>query len=284
MNLDPDCVAYLAELEALNLPAGTVEEVRARYRALCARYAGKRTEVARVEELHAPIRARLYEDRAGAPVLVWFHGGRMVSGDLETHDQVCRMLASETGFRVLAADYRLAPEHLFPAAVEDALAAVTFAKTLSNRVAVGGDSAGGHLALWAATREHLEALVLVYPMLDATRSRPSHAEFAGGPATSSEDIRVGYEWWLPQGVDLLDERVSPLFTKELHAVRRAMVVTAGVDPLRDEGLEIARRLEMSGVPVTSLHYEDHLHGFLTYVARFAAAREVVTQIAGFLSL
>lgn len=280
--LDPDCLAYLEEMRALALPAATPAEIRARYGALCARYSGPPVDV-RVEDIAGPVPLRLYG--AGPRLLVWFHGGRMVSGDLDTHDAPCRLLARASGGRVLAVDYRLGPEHPYPAALEDAAAALEFARTLSDEVALGGDSAGASLALAAALEAPgvVSALALIYPMIDATCSLPSHREFEDGPGTSSRDIRLGYDWWLPAGTDRRAPRVSPLWASGLAALPRTFVLTCGVDPLRDEGLELARRLSAAGVAVERRHYPGHLHGFLTYPARFAAAARAVAETARFLA-
>ena len=284
--LHPDCQAFLEEVARLNIPASTVEEIRARYRRLCRHFAGPRAEGVETSEIEAPVRARLYATSPAAPLLVWFHGGRMISGDLETHDAVCRLLASRSGWRVLIVDYRLAPEHPFPAAVEDASAALAFARAMSPAVAIGGDSAGASLALAAALTapQSAAALVLIYPMIDATCHLPSHAEFRAGPGTSSEDIRLGYTLWLPPGADARDPRISPLFSPSFAGLPPTFLLTAGIDPLRDEGVRLAARLIESEVPLTHTHYPRHLHGFLTYPARFTAAGEAVAHAAAFLSL
>jgi acetyl esterase len=284
--LHPDCRAFLDEVARLNIPASTVPEIRARYRRLCRHFGGPRVEGVETTEVDAPVRARLYATAPAAPLLVWFHGGRMISGDLETHDAVCRLLAFHTGWRVLAVDYRLAPEDPYPAAVEDASAAFAFARSLSPAVTLGGDSAGASLALTVAlaSPQASAALVLIYPMIDATCHLPSHAEFRGGPGTSSDDIRLGYTLWLPPGADAQDPSISPLFSPSFAGLPPTFLLTAGVDPLRDEGVRLAARLIEDEVPVTHVHYADHLHGFLTYPARFSAAGEAAAQIALFLSL
>lgn len=278
--LHPDCLAYLEELRELSMPASTPEEVRARYRFLCERYAGPRIDV-RVEDVSGPVPMRLYGE--GERLLVWFHGGRMVSGDLETHDWLCRALARESEGRVLAVDYRLAPEHRSPAALEDASAALRFARTLSGKVSTGGDSAGAALALAAALDDPgaLSELVLIYPMIDATCSLPSHSEFENGPGTSGRDIVLGYEWWLPADADRRDARVSPLHAEGFEKLPRTLLVTCGVDPLRDEGMELVQRLSTARLEVEHVHYSTLLHGFLTYPARFGAAQDAIAEIAAF---
>jgi acetyl esterase len=283
-DLHADCLAYLAEVAGLNLPAGTIAEVRARYRALCARYAGPPAPVAHVEHLTSPVHARLYADRAEAPLLVWFHGGRMISGDLDTHDAACRLLVRASGWRVLSAAYRLAPEHPYPAALEDARQALALAGMLSPTVALGGDSAGGLLALAVAldSAPPVQALVLVYPMLDAACQSPSHREFLAGPGPSSRDMRAGYDLWLPPGADPLDPAISPLYAPDLRALPPVFLLTAGADPLRDEGLALAARIREAGRPLTAVHEPAHIHGFFTYPARFQAARRACRGIGAFL--
>ena len=272
--LAPDSAAYLAEVARLNLPARTIDEIRARYRRLCAHFAPPRLEVASVVD---DSRTRLYANNDRAPVLVWFHGGRMISGDLETHDALCRQLVHHSGWRVLAVDYRLAPEHPCPAAFEDAALAMHASYLLSPTVAVGGDSAGALLAIDAA-RGGAAAMVLIYPMIDATLSCPSHAEFRTGPGPSSEDMRFGYDLWLQPGTDRRDPRISPLFEPNLAALPPAFVAVSGVDSLRDEGLRFAQQLPSP----TLAFYEGEVHGFLTYAARFRAAGDVIERIAAFL--
>jgi acetyl esterase len=277
LDLHPDCLAYLEELRALAMPASTAEEVRARYRFLCTRYAGERVEVA-VRDAGGRAPLRVYGEGGG--VLLWFHGGRMVSGDLETHDSLCRRLARSLRGRVVAVDYRLAPEHLDPAQTEDARWALEAVRSLGGKLAVGGDSAGAWLALEAALEEPagIESLVLAYPMIDAACGLASHGEFEAGPGTSGRDIRLGYEWWLGGR-----RRESPLRAEGFEKLPRTYVLTCGVDPLRDEGLELGRRLKAAGVAVVERHYAGHLHGFLTYPARFSAAEEVVEEVAGFVA-
>ncbi len=274
MVLAPDSAAYLAEVARLGLPARTIDEIRARYRRLCAHFAPPRLELASVVD---GARTRLYANSDRAPVLVWFHGGRMISGDLETHDPLCRQLAHASGWRVLAVDYRLAPEHPYPAAFEDAALAMRAAHSLSSTVAVAGDSAGAILAIDAARRGAV-AMVLVYPMIDATLSCPSHAEFRMGPGPSSEDMRLGYDLWLQSGRDRRDPRISPLFDTSTAGLPTAFVAVSGIDSLRDEGMRFAQKLTSP----TLVCYEGEVHGFLTYAARFHAAGDVVERIAAFL--
>ena len=274
MVLAPDSAAFLEEVARLSLPTRTIKEIRARYRHLCAHFAPPLLEVASVVD---GTRTRLYADSDQAPVLVWFHGGRMISGDFDTHDALCRQLVHASGWRVLAVDYRLAPEHPYPAAFEDAALAMRAASSLSSILAVGGDSAGAILAVDAARRGSA-AMVLVYPMIDATLSCPSHTEFRTGPGPSSEDMRIGYDLWLRPGTERQDPRISPLFDANLSALPPAFVAVSGIDSLRDEGIQFAQKLTSP----TLVCYEGEVHGFLTYAARFQAAGDAVDRIAAFL--
>ncbi|GLZ75196.1 hypothetical protein Afil01_00030 [Actinorhabdospora filicis] len=232
------------------------------------------------------VAARLYRPSAGASrVLVYLHGGMWSIGSLETHDRACRALARDAGVSVLAVDYRLAPEHPFPAAVEDAVAVFGWATRLDARPGIGGDSAGGHLAALASIvlRDGggplPSALVMAYPNTDLTFSRPSTREKAEGWGLTTDAVMWGAEQWVPDPATRADPRVSPLFAG-LAGLPPAVVVTAEHDPLRDEGEEFAARLGEAGVPVVLRREEGMIHGFLTLhgvspavesaTARFAA--------------
>lgn len=260
LTLAPEAAAFLEEISRLEAPAGP----RARYEYLCARFAGELVEVREVVELDRPLRMRHYKQGPG-PLLAWFHGGRFISGSLETHDALCRRLANACGGQVLAVDYRLAPEHPYPAAFEDARAAAAFAAALHPRVAAGGDSAGAALALACG----IETLALVYPMLDPGCNTLSHRRFMLGPGPSGDDMRAGWRQFLPEGGG---------FQLATGHVKRALVVTAEVDPLLDEGLALLGRLGTA----EHAHLPGYIHGFLTYPGRFRAAQEVVERIGLFL--
>jgi acetyl esterase len=225
-----------------------------------------------------PLKARHYEpDTSGAvpALLVFFHGGGYVLGDLDTHDDVCRLLCRETGLQVLAVDYRLAPEHPFPAAVDDAEAAVRWAQEHAAQfgvhktaIAVGGDSAGGNLAAvtaqhMAATGRPLLAQLLVYPGTDRSVRRDSHDRFGTGFFLSDADREWFYTLYLAGNEALgQDPRVSPLLTRPLPAVAPAIVVTGGFDMLRDEGEAYAAHLGSAGLAAELLRFDRLGHGFL----------------------
>lgn len=225
---------------------------------------------------------------ARPPVLVYLHGGGWACGDLRTHDRLCRRLCAEAGFMVIAVDYRLAPEHPFPAGREDAVAVLreVLARAADlggdpERVAVGGDSAGGNLAALAciALRDAGEPLpglqVLIYPGTDLRRLLPSHRLFGEGFLLT----RAQMDWYLEQyRAAPEDPGASPLLAPDLSGLPEAIVVTAGFDPLRDEGEAYAARLSEAGVPVTHLEAPDLVHGFANMDGALPAARRMVGRI------
>jgi acetyl esterase len=228
---------------------------------------------------HGAIGLRLYRPAtaaAAAPALVYYHGGGWVIGDLDTHDVLCRELAHRAGCVVVAVDYRLAPEHRFPAAVDDCLAAARWvhaqAATLGidpSRIALGGDSAGGNLATVTsiALRDNGGFLprlqLLIYPGTDMRAIAPSHGSNGQGYMLTSDSISYYRGHYLPDKADWTDWRASPLLQPELSGLPPAFVLTAGFDPLRDEGREYADRLSQAGVPTQYVCFERQIHGFIT---------------------
>ncbi len=225
-----------------------------------------------------PVPMRAYRP-AGAqgilPALVFFHGGGWTIGDLDTHDVVCRSLANGARCAVFSVDYRLAPEHPFPAAVEDCVAATNYvareAAVLNvdpTRVAVGGDSAGGNLATVVALTARDERgpairfQLLVYPATDQRAEFPSHERNAEGYLLTRKAIEYFRGHYLPRGEDWPDWRASPLLAASLSGLPPAYVLTAGYDPLVDEGRAYAERLAREGVVVEYRNYPDMVHGFL----------------------
>jgi acetyl esterase len=238
------------------------------------------------------LRLRIYRPTASEPlpVLVWLHGGGWVVGSLDSHDPVCRHLAVTTPSIVVAPDYRLAPEHRFPAGLEDAWAALAW--TVSEaaglggdpaRVAVGGDSAGGNLAAVAARRARDRGLplalqVLAYPVTDFAFETASYVEHGTGLNLT----RAKMEWYWGQylgGADGSHEDASPLQAGRLGGVAPALVQTAGFDPLRSEAEAYAARLAEAGVPVTLTPYPTMIHGFLRMPALVPHALEGLAEIA-----
>ncbi len=242
--------------------------------------------VASVQDLraagpHGPIALRAYRPTGSAadtvlPVLVYFHGGGWVIGDLDTHDVLCRELANAAGCAVVAVDYRLGPEHRFPAAVDDCLAAVRWVREQAaalrvdaRRLAVGGDSAGGNLAAVAclALRDALEPLpvfqLLIYPATDMRAVAPSHAQHAQGYLLTADSIAYYRGHYVPDAARWTDWRASPLLAVDHGRLPPALVITAGFDPLRDEGRQFADALSGAGTKAQYVCFERQIHGFVT---------------------
>ncbi len=240
--------------------------------------------------------ARLYRPSGAGPfpTTVFFHGGGFVIGDLDTHDQACRRLCRDARTVVLSVDYRLAPEHPFPAAVEDALAAVRWAADhLSelggdDRLAVGGDSAGGNLSAVVAQAmpDRLTAQLLLYPAVDMAGDYPSRVENASGYFLDIEMM----EWFFlhyvtdASGVDAQDPRLSPLHAPSCEGLPPAVVVTAEFDPLRDECEAYAEGLAAAGVEVVVERFDGLIHGFLDMTFSPAAEGAVAETVDRFARL
>jgi acetyl esterase len=242
---------------------------------------------------------RIYHPSDGGPAevgarpgLVWFHGGGFVIGDLDTADAECRRLCEATGVVVVSVDYRLAPEHPHPAAVDDCLAATRWVAAHAaaigidpSRLAVGGDSAGGNLAAVVAQQcrgvgPDLAFQLLVYPVTDLASELgdtpyPSMAENAEGYFLTAETMRWFADRYVPDGVDPADPTISPLRASSLEGLPPALVLTCGYDPLRDEGRAYAAALEAAGVPVECHCEESGIHGLLAMSAIAAIGRDFV---------
>jgi acetyl esterase len=247
-----------------------------------------------VDGAEGPLRARHYaplsHGRFGsAPLLVWFHGGGFVVGDLDSADQPCRMLCRYADVHVLSVDYRLAPEHRFPASVDDALAAFAWALDHAGelgadprRVAVGGDSAGGNLAAVVAqqTRQRRPPAgqLLVYPPTDLLNRLPSADRFADGYFLTDSDA-VWYRDVYTGDADRSDPRLSPLLADDLTGLAPALVITAAFDVLRDHGESYARAMEAAGTPVVLRRVPSLIHGFFNTTGINQASYEAVVGIA-----
>ncbi|MGN6587600.1 MAG: alpha/beta hydrolase, partial [Solirubrobacterales bacterium] len=260
----------------------------------------------RVEALELPgpagtIAARLYVPpqtaQAPPPLLVYYHGGGWVIGDLESHDDPCRFLAAHSEAAILSVDYRLAPEHPFPAAVEDAEAAyawaVANAERLSvapGRIGVGGDSAGANLAaaVCLMTRERRlptpTMQLLIYPATETAGVARSRRTFAEGFFLTRGDMDWFEERYLPPGADREDPRVALLNATDLSGLPPAYIAVAGFDPLRDEGEAYAQRLREAGVQVALRRHAGLTHTFANLTAICPSAREAMLEAAGALRL
>ena len=263
--------------------------LRAGYLDAALRLGGAREEVAEVQDvvLGGPAGRAYRPAGACSPLgaIVWCHGGGWVMGDIEGFEHVCRALANASGQVVVSVDYRLAPEHPFPAALDDALAAVRWAlghgaRQLGfdpGRVIVGGDSAGGNLAAVAA-RHHADRLaghVLVYPVADAAMDTPSYRESAGADVggLTPDSMQRCFAAYL-QDADVANPDVSPL-RGELSGLPPALVAVAHHDVLRDDGLAYAAALEAAGVEVELLRFDDMVHGFLRWGGTVERATELI---------
>ncbi|MEM1230828.1 MAG: alpha/beta hydrolase [Pseudomonadota bacterium] len=244
-----------------------------------------------------PIGARLYVPQgagdATLPGLIFIHGGGFMIGDLDTHDSPCRQLANTAGCRVIALDYRLAPEHKFPAAVDDVIAAATHITTHAadygmdaNRLAVGGDSAGGNLSavlcnhLAAAGKNPFALQLLIYPATDGTVETQSRLELQEGITLEKKVIDFFMEGYLG-GVETDDEdpRLNPAKAAGFAGVAPAHIVTAQYDPLRDEAKVYADLLEADGVPASYRCYEGLMHNFILQTGVVSAAKRAVDDMA-----
>jgi len=303
--LHPEARALLEMMDAQGAPPlETQDPVEARSARLepMKLLGGEPDALARVENLFSPgpagdIPLRLYAtDHVGLrPALVYFHGGGFVFGNLDTHDAVCRAIAKASGAVVVAVDYRLAPEHKFPAAVDDSYAATKWvaanAERLgidAHRIAVGGDSAGGNLATVIALRcrdaggPALAAQVLIYPVTDvSTFETGSHRELAEGYFLT----RAAMEWFTGHYLASADHKrhpeVSPLLAPNLSGLPPALIITAEFDPLRDEGEAYARRIQQAGVPVTVTRYPGMIHGFVSMRGVLSGGRQAIQEAAHF---
>jgi acetyl esterase len=252
-----------------------------------------------VEDIHVagaegPLRARVYDCAQGAmrPTLIYFHGGGFVYGDLDSHDAICRRLANAGDLRVISVEYRLAPEHPFPAAPEDAWAALNDIVARADdlgvdaaRLGVGGDSAGGNLAAVTARRAarggriKLRHQLLIYPVTQCIATTPSRDKFAEGYFLTRESMDWFDGFYMPPGADRQDERASPLLAPPPEGLAPALVITAGFDPLLDEGRDYAKLLKDAGVACDHVDYDDQIHGFFSFTAFSTRAERAIEDAA-----
>jgi acetyl esterase len=247
---------------------------------------GRVAEIASVEDTLAEgVPVRVYRPGgAGAGALVWLHGGGWAIGSLESHDPLCRALAVRAGVAVVAVDYRLAPEHPYPAAVEDAWAVTSWAAGTFDKVAVGGDSSGGHLAAVTAIRARdrrvpLALQVLVVPVTDYAFDTGSYAANGAGFALERATMEWFWDMFAPGREAADDPEVSPLRAPDVAGVCPALVVTAEYDPLRDEGEAYAARLRDAGVPVEHTRVEGMVHGFFRMPGVIDRANDAIDLVA-----
>jgi acetyl esterase len=278
-------------------------ELRAQLRTMVALMDEPAPDLPRIEDVHiggpaGQIPARIYAPSvSGAPLpaVTYFHGGGWVQGDLETHHGLCARLAKHAGALVVAVDYRLAPEHKFPAAVDDCFAAYRWLRTRGldvgadpGRVAVAGDSAGGNLSavvsqLAAAGGVALPTCqVLIYPALDFSLETDSHRELADGHVIPRDRVLWYMQQYLTSDADKTDRRASPLRATSLAGQPPAMIVTAGFDPLRDEGRAYGDRLREAGVDVVHREYPGQIHAFVSLTKAIPQGMTCTLEVAEYL--
>jgi acetyl esterase len=299
--LDPQVKVLLDQMAAANQPpfhSQSPVDARKAMEAML-NVLGPGPEVHKVEDRKIPgpagdIPIRIYTP-AGKPngILVYFHGGGWVVGDLASHDYVCRVFTNETGCTVVAIDYRLAPEHLFPAGPDDCYAATQWASKNAaslgcdaDHIAVGGDSAGGNLAaaisLMARDRggPRIRHQMLIYPVTDSAMDTPSYKEFtADGFVLSKLDMEWFWNYYIPNAKDRENPYASPARAKDLKNLPPAHIITASHDPLRDEGEAFAELLKKAGNKVKVKRYEGVVHGFVSLQAAIDQGKTATRELA-----
>ena len=303
MPLDPlvkaflDQAAQMPRPKAWDVPIGAL---RRNFAGMMGLVGPKDVPIGRIENFaipapHGELQARAYVPVAAGgealPALLYFHGGGFVVGDLDTHDGLCRLLAHEGGFRVIAIDYRLAPEHKWPAALDDAMTA--FAWIAQNatalgidggRIAVGGDSAGATIAasLTQATKDKGAAIafqLLLFPGTDLAGHFASMEKFAVGYFIDKSTIDWNKAQLLPPGADPASPQISPLRAKDFSGLPPAFILLAGYDPFHDEGLAYAEKLRQDGVNVAVADHDDMVHCFIYLQTVLPQAHEAMSQAA-----
>ncbi|RSM39659.1 alpha/beta hydrolase [Amycolatopsis balhimycina DSM 5908] len=299
--LDAQLLLRLQKIARAELVRGSVERSRALLDQGRHLVGGKPIEPVSVREIAVPtpdgdLPATLYTPVGlpeQSPLLVFFHGGGWVIGTRSSHDNAARYLAKHAGVRVLSIEYRLAPEFPFPAATEDALAAFEYAVAKASdlgadpaRIAVGGDSAGGNLAAVTAQQAVRRGgpapafQLLIYPATDFAQRYRSQDLFAEDLFLTDVHMKWFEGHYVPEGTDLTDPRLSPLHADDLSGLPPALIVTAGFDPLRDEGEAYAQKLREAGVDVALRRHDDLIHGFINFTGVGTRFREALAETAG----
>ena len=304
MGLKPEITAYLAERSATGLPQvwqAPLAEIRentklhiALKQPLLQIYSVDHRSI-NGPTSNLPIRIYRPSEENNLPALVFFHGGGWVIGDIDTHDTLCRELSDGSGAAVYSVNYAKAPEHQFPAAVDDSLLATRHVIASHAelgidpaRVGTGGDSAGGNLATVVAqalrgTLSHPLALqLLIYPVTDLRLSTPSYQTYAQGYGLTAIAMRHFRDTYLRDEADIADTRASPLLTADLSGMPPALVLTAGFDPLRDEGAAYADALSAAGNPAQYICFERQIHGFIVMGGAVDEANTAVRLCADYL--
>jgi acetyl esterase len=304
MPLDPIVKGFLDQMKAAGGPkmseAGALAG-REQFNGLMQMVGPKDVPVGKIENITVPtpsggVPIRVYTPvAAGAdamPALIYFHGGGFVIGNIESHDGLCRMMANEGSLRVISVDYRLAPEHKYPAALDDAFAAVVWVAQNAaqigvdaNRIAVGGDSAGGALAAICAQMAKarggmaLAAQMLLFPVTQIGEETGSIREFAVGYFLEKDTLDWFYSSYLTADADKSDPKISPLRAKDLSGLPPAYILLGGYDPLHDEGMQYADKLRAAGVKVTVADHSDMVHTFIYLQAVLPQAHDALANAA-----
>ena len=302
MTLDPQVAQVLEWVRNANIPDYadlTPTAARAQFEAAVPKLDARRADGLRVEDRKLPgsageIPIRVYAPAGAAsplPVAVWFHGGGFVIGSLESYDPLCRALAKQAGIVLVSVDYRLAPEHPHPAAVDDAFTALQWVAANAavlggdaSRLAVAGDSAGGNLAAVCAilARDHggppLCRQVLIYPATAARPDSESHQAFAEGYLLTRRSILWFHEHHSGDKDFSGDFRFAPLIAPDVSGLAPALVIVAGFDPLRDEGIAYANRLKEAGNPVDLLSFDGMVHGFISLSGYVEGGKVAIAQV------
>jgi acetyl esterase len=300
MTLDPVFETMLRDMAVPDVTKMSAPEARAAMHPMLLAVAAKDVPIGKVADITAPgpagpIAMRVYTPvaaGAASPGIVFFHGGGFVIGSVDLYDSFCRILANESGARVVSVDYRLAPEHPFPAAIDDAFAALKWVEANAaslgidaNALAVAGDSAGGTLAAVACQlgRENggprVAFQLLIYPLLTMCEETESMRAFGEGYFLDKGAMNWFGRHYVPKGMQLDDPRLSPLACGDLAGLPPAYIVTAGYDPLRDEGAAYARRLKDAGIAATHVDYPSMIHGFISMPAVVPVANEALAAAA-----
>jgi len=305
MTLDPQAKAFLNFMAERGVPPMhtlSPEQNRLALQRSVKRMNIPPQEVAQIHDRRIPVRdgeiaIRLYlpESAGPLPILVYFHGGGFIMGDLDTVDAPLRALANSVPALVISVDYRLAPEYKFPTAVEDCYAVLKWAYENARalgadpaRIAVGGDSAGGNLAavmsLLARDRggPPLRAQVLLYPVTDQLNDYPSHHVFAEGYFISATDMAQIKNYYFRTEEDKAHIYASPILAKDLSGLPDALMVTAGYDPLHDQGEAYAKRLGEAGVKIDYHCYEGMIHGFFGMTGILDQGKVLIQQVSNYL--
>jgi acetyl esterase len=303
MPLDPQVQAILEQLAAMQQqPFHTLAPQQAREVYKNSRnYVGTPEPVASVQDELIPvdntyIKGRIYTPKGNGPfpILVYFHGGGWVLGDLDTIDAPCRSLTNQSGCIVISVDYRLAPEHKFPVAAEDAYCALTWAVEHAaafngdpNKLAVGGDSAGGNLAAAICLMAHqrkgpsIGFQLLIYPVTDLSSfDTHSYHENAEGYFLTRDAMIWFKDQYLAAEDDVKNPYASPYLAEDLSGLPAGLVITAEYDPLRDEGEAYAKRLQAAGVPVHHTQYEGMIHGFFSMATMLTQGKAAIAEAGG----